>query len=274
MAFGERPCNLATLQPTGPEHVLNDDDPGDDVFRRYRYQATYASILALGMLRSNPDIIEVFAEHHDDVLLKLRSRRFDAVQVKTRQIGGIPFKSGDDGIRSALRKFIAHEREFGDAFERYTIVTNHQFFRADNKSSLFFLIQKAKEATGSDPSEMDNRLSGFINSLLAKHNKGLKKPDRATRENVISVLRKLRIDDNLPKLDDIHPRLRDVIVEVDEEFRTATYADLERAAKAMSYAAYLKSSRPADGASALYVTYAQNPDSVTINETIKQKRFT
>jgi hypothetical protein len=162
---------MATDQ--GPEHVLGEGDPGDDVFRRYRYQATYAAIIALGMFRQDPDIVEVFAEHHDDILLKLRSGRFNAVQVKTQQPGGSPFKASDDQIKTALRKFISHERSFGDAFERYTIATNHQFFRGDNKASLCFLIGKARQAGGPEPAHMDNRLSAFVTSLLKAY-----KPNR------------------------------------------------------------------------------------------------
>ncbi len=158
-----------------PEHVLDDNDLGDETFRRYRYQATYAAILALGMIRRDATIIELFAEHHDDILLKQQSGRFNAVQVKTQQPGGTAFKSSDEEIRTALGKFIKDERVFGNSFEAYTIVTNHQFFKKDNKSSLYFLIEKAKVATGAEPVEMDNRLSGFINSFLRDHNKGRKR---------------------------------------------------------------------------------------------------
>ncbi len=254
-----------------PEHVLGDGDPGADVFRRYRYQATYAAIIALGMLKRDADILEVFAEHHDDILLKLRSGRFNAVQVKTQQPGGTPFKASDDEIKTALRKFVSHERGFGDAFERYTIVTNHQFFRGDNKASLYFLIEKAK---GPEPADVDNRLSGFINSLVKTYNKGRNEADRATRTHILAVLRKLCVDDRLPKLEGIHQELREAIVHINGDYRTATYADLERAAQALAYAAYTKSSLPDNGASRLYLSYATDPGTAERDETIDRKRIT
>ena len=80
-----------------PENTLNESDPGADVFQRFRYQATYAAILALGMLRHQPHIVAVYAEHHDDILLKMESGRFQAVQVKTKQQGSKLFKSSDKG---------------------------------------------------------------------------------------------------------------------------------------------------------------------------------
>lgn len=256
-----------------PEHVLGEGDPGADVFRRYRYQATYAAIIALGMLKSHPDILEVFAEHHDDILLKLQSGRFNAVQVKTQGPGGTPFKASDDEIKTALGKFISHERVFGDAFEHYTIVTNHQFFREDNKASLYFLIEKAKEAKGPEPADMDNRLSGFINSLLRTHNRDRDETDRATRTHILTVIRKLCLDDSLPKLEGIHHSLREAIVNIEGRYRTATYADLERAAQALAYAAYLKSSLPSDGASHLYLSYAIDPRTAERDAIIDQKRI-
>jgi hypothetical protein len=67
--------------------VPSGQDGGDETLRRYRYQVTYAAILAVGMLDSQSDIVEVYCELCDDILLKLRDLTFVAVQVKTRQLG-------------------------------------------------------------------------------------------------------------------------------------------------------------------------------------------
>ena len=76
--------------------------------------------------------------------------------MKTQEPGGLPFKSSDAEIRGAIAKFVNHEKKFGDLIDRYGIATNHQFFAAkDNAASLFYLIDKAKAATGSDPEQMD-----------------------------------------------------------------------------------------------------------------------
>ncbi|MDB4671441.1 DUF4297 domain-containing protein [Pirellulaceae bacterium] len=256
-----------------PETELDPDDPGDDTFLRYRYQATYAAILSLRMMRPSAEIVEVFVEHHDDILLKMKSKRFNAVQVKTQQLGGPPFKSGDEPIRTALSKFISHDLKFGDLFERYTLATNHHFFRKDNTSSLFHLITLAQKATGHAPSEMDRGLSGFINSLLKKVNKGKRGTERATREHALMMMRKLYLDDSLPKLEeDIHQKLRTAIAQVNREYRAATYADLEQAANSLSHLAYMRSSKPVDGAAHLYVAFSSSPNTTKIDETIDGKR--
>ena len=71
------------------------------------------------------EIAEVFVGHHDDVLLKIKSKRFNAVKVNTQQLGGQLFKSGDEPNRTALGKFISHDPKFGDLFDRYTLTSNH-----------------------------------------------------------------------------------------------------------------------------------------------------
>lgn len=245
--------------PLSPDQVNDTHDRGDDIFRRYRYQATYFAILSLNLAHDGSDLVELLAEHFDDILLKFRSGRFHAVQVKTQQPGGLPFKSSDEEIQTALQKFISHERTFGDLFERYTIVTNHQFFRADNKSSLHFLGEYAKKATGVQPGDMDSRLSGFINSLIKSYNRGKASADRATRADALAVLQKVCVDDGLPKLEGIHMTLRDAIVLADGEYRAATYADLDRAALALAYDSCLKSSLPTDGVTHLYLSRAILP---------------
>lgn len=243
-----------------PETELDLDDPGDDTFLRYRYQATYAAILSLRMMRPSAEIVEVFVEHHDDILLKMKSKRFNAVQVKTQQLGGPPFKSGDEPIRTALGKFISHDRKFGDLFERYTLATNHHFFRKENTSSLFHLIKLADKATGHAPSDMDRGLSGFINSLLTNVNKGKRGAERATREHALNMLKKLHLDDSLPKLEeDIHQKLRTAIAQANKEYRAATYAVLEQAADALSHLTYMRSSKPVDGAAHLRRPWAYTP---------------
>lgn len=46
-----------------PANTLDTKDPGDDVQRRFRYQAAYAAILSLALLDENSEFEEVFCEH-------------------------------------------------------------------------------------------------------------------------------------------------------------------------------------------------------------------
>ena len=210
-----------------PDQTVDDTDPGDDIYRRYRYQSTYAGIICVRMIIPSSGVAEVFCEHHDDILVKRTNGRFYAIQVKTQQPGGSPFKSDDDPIQKALTKFLQHEIHFGDHFERYTIATNHHFFRdEDNSKSLLSLCEMAQKLLGPKIEEIDSRLSAFINRFINQFNKGKYKDDKATFENMIIVLCKLCPDDTLPKLDGIHRQLRDVIAESKDEYGASTHIDL------------------------------------------------
>jgi hypothetical protein len=60
--------NLSDKQ--SPIKVLSDTDRGDDVQRRFRYQAAIAASLSLALLDSDSDIIEIFCEQHEDILVR------------------------------------------------------------------------------------------------------------------------------------------------------------------------------------------------------------
>jgi hypothetical protein len=54
------------------EQVLSLTDPGDDMQRRLRYQASYGALLCLNLIADN-DLSEVFCEHHEDFLIKKKA---------------------------------------------------------------------------------------------------------------------------------------------------------------------------------------------------------
>jgi hypothetical protein len=95
-----------------PDETVDRSDPGDDVLRRFRYQAGRAALLALLTLDDTSGVVEVFCEHHEDVLLRRVDGRFDAEQVKTRADGTSPFKSGDEpfGCRELDHRWDVHSR--------------------------------------------------------------------------------------------------------------------------------------------------------------------
>jgi hypothetical protein len=54
----------------GPGDILDTEDPGDDVQRRFRYQHAYAAIQCLKLLEPTSEFIAVYCENHEDVLLR------------------------------------------------------------------------------------------------------------------------------------------------------------------------------------------------------------
>ncbi len=125
----------AQLTPS-PDTVPTTGDPGDDTARRYRYQFTYAGILCCSLLDDTLDVIEVFCEHHEDVLVKHANGLFTGCQVKTRAPEGEPWKANDEAIEAACARFVALENEFPGKFRAFVIVTNHVFYsNAKTKTS-------------------------------------------------------------------------------------------------------------------------------------------
>src|SRR5262249_54272750 len=100
-----------------PVEVMGTSDPGDEVQRRFRYQATYSAKLALGLLLPTTGIIEVYCEHHDDVLLRMSDGKFRPCQVKTREPGYGPFKSNEAAIVDSIGRFIDLEMKFPGRFD-------------------------------------------------------------------------------------------------------------------------------------------------------------
>lgn len=86
---------------SSPESVSSSDDRGDDIARRFAYQWSYAAIISCGVLDTRSTIAEVFCEHHEDILVKLHTGKFNGIQVKTRQSDGDPFRAG---IAEAFRE--------------------------------------------------------------------------------------------------------------------------------------------------------------------------
>jgi hypothetical protein len=99
------------------EQVLSMMDPGDDMQRRLRYQASYGALLCLDLL-ADEEIVEIFCEHHEDFLVKKSVGQYVGVQVKTRlpedgeeesveieEISGIEVSTLEVVIDEALAEF-------------------------------------------------------------------------------------------------------------------------------------------------------------------------
>jgi hypothetical protein len=52
-----------------PDTTPPTEDVGADTQRRFRHQAAYTAIVALGLLEDGP-LREIYREHHDDIVLR------------------------------------------------------------------------------------------------------------------------------------------------------------------------------------------------------------
>jgi hypothetical protein len=130
------------MQDASPDSTLALGDPGDDVALRFRYQWIYAAIVCCMLLDDLQDCAEVFCEHHEDILVKLRSGQFRGLQVKTREGSQDLWKTSDEAVKSSFARFCRLEQLFPGQFESFRFLTNHQLHSAGNGLDLCHVLRQ------------------------------------------------------------------------------------------------------------------------------------
>jgi hypothetical protein len=178
------------------------DDPGDETARRYRFQYTWAAIVCCALLDETSDVVEVFCEHHEDVLVKHSDGRFSGQQIKTRESDQPVWKAGEEQVRSAFARFVKLDAQFPGHFRTFHFLTNHPLFVAENARSIGFVLSKIREA----PTVAD--LPSNVGSWLQRVSREAEESEAAA----FQTLKKCTSKDQLPKLQDSLMRLMDVLV--------------------------------------------------------------
>jgi hypothetical protein len=206
-----------------PDQLLSLGDPGDETARRFRFQNTYAAIVCCALLDDTQDAVEVFCEHHEDVLLKHADETFTGAQVKTRESDQPPWKTSDEPVLSSFGRFVRLEQLFPGRFRRYRFLTNHPLYAAKNAQSLPFLLeQAASAATVAD-----------LASPVLRWVKKVTKDAGASESLTLAVLKKAQADDSLPKLADCTMRLLDTLVGAWAGAAECIYETVRRSARAL-----------------------------------------
>lgn len=239
------------------------DDTGAETLQRYRYQASYAAWLAVGSLEEMPDVVAIYCEHHDDVLLELVGGVCDAIQIKTQASGVGPLKGNTKPILTALRRFVEFEHAFGDRFRHYRLASISGFHRTGKATSnLDHCLTQARTCT--DPAAPGSPLVTLI--------KQIKAPAVIPPDIVVAALRKVQLDATLPKLEDIEMRVRRAIERLPE---TAHYraSDLLQGAYAVIQLAMRAGEATQGTAASDYVAYLADPEGHATRAAIEAKRL-
>jgi hypothetical protein len=263
---------MSTTPDLTPANMLDAKDLGDDVQRRFRYQAAYAAILSLTLLDDNSEFEEIFCEHHEDTLVKKKDGTFIGVQVKTRSPGKNPFKSDDEQILRALKRFVEQALEFPQYYSRFVLATNYAFWteKKENSKNLFYLLQLAKDAVASKTTTLKRSLSTYVNDLIERVDSG----KSVTRDNVLDVLSKIEVqDNNLPKFDDIESRIARHIPDF-YDVGEARYDELLKVAKILINKTFDAAALSSVSAKQMYFALCSNPTQARTNEIIEGKRIT
>jgi hypothetical protein len=206
-----------------PSIVLSASDHGDDMQMRLRYQTTYGAFVALAMLLDATDIVEIYCEHHEDVLIRKANGKYRGCQVKTRLASIGPFKADDSQIKSALSRFVGLDIEFPGYFEKFVIATNVGFWQgADNSKNLPYIVGLAQDSNGHVP-QTSREVHKLVAIICADHN--------CKRVTVWGVLARVVLQPELPQFHDIEKQLAvQIAVVLGETHRR--FDELTRAAKA------------------------------------------
>lgn len=250
--------------PETPENTLDQNDPGDEMQRRIRYQASYAAIKSLALLDKSSEVISILCEQWEDILVKRKDNKFIGIQVKTRFTGKEGFKAGDEEVLNSLKRFIQLENKFSTYFLRYVISANCSFWsEKKNGSSLVFLLEIAKKSSVDDTPH-NNLLESFVRRLAKLTN--------TDRNLIINALRKVELEAS-PGLEDIDARLLNQLAVLPEmqEWRTEA---VRHAAKRLVDTMQRAASLYRESLREEYLILLDDPDLERDNLVIEGKKIT
>ncbi len=110
-----------------PVQKIDDNDPGDETQRNFRYQHAYGVILLIACLVKKQPYQAIWCEQHEDFLAELTSEEFDAIQVKTKRPENGDWELTDDAIEKTLSRFVGLYINFNEKIKNYMIVSNAEF---------------------------------------------------------------------------------------------------------------------------------------------------
>lgn len=261
-----------SILPATPLTTLDSSDPGDETQRRFRYQASHAALLSLGLVDPTSEIEEMFCEQHEDTLLRRRDGKYVGVQTKTRDYGRPQYKATDDEIVEAIARFVEQDAEFPGQYVRFVIGTNHSFWAGTKTGgNLEHLIALARQALQNTSGKLHAHLKSYAGKVVRKVR--LRSGRLVTDGSVIEVLARIELQQELPKFDDVESRLARHIPE-HYDVGDARFDELLRAAKDLISHMFDAGALAHVSARKLYIAVCSNPAAATTDDVIEGKRVT
>lgn len=251
-----------TTSRPAPDSTPASGDPGDEIGRRFSYQWTYAAICCCSLLDDLVGIVEVFCEHHEDVLLRAGDGSFTGIQIKTRDSTRPPWKASDDDVRSSCTRFAKLELQFPGLFGQYRFLTNHPLHAAKNGADLCHVLG-AIRAAGS-AAEVTGPALPFLNRVA--------KEAGCTIDIAYSALAKAEAFDDLPKLADVATRLVTALEGVWQGAEHCTAPTLRKAADHLAWHCCKASTLAHEGLLPAYLPAMVGPNEAELAARLDGKR--
>jgi hypothetical protein len=251
-------------QMLGPDRSIALNDPGDDTARRYRFQWTWAAIVCCMMFDDTQDVIEVFCEHHEDVLLKHVDGRFTGHQVKTREADQPAWKTSDDQVRSACVRFIELEGQYPGHFRAFRFMTNHPLYVANNARALGFVLEQI--AVSATVEDLPSAVAAWLRRVAGETN--------YAELIALRALKKATASDDLPKLRDSFARLAETVTGCWPGAADCSHRAVNRASSALVEECGKASSLDHEQTLPAYLPAVSDPVEAELSARINGKRMT
>jgi hypothetical protein len=135
-------------------------DAGDETQRRFRYQINYTALKALQILRTESDVLAVYCEHLEDVLVEHADGSLTGIQVKSRELDQKPFRSSDGTVQNALARFCVRAARYPGRFRRFVLATNFVFFSGDGVEDVGNILKRCRDNPRQEGVEPRDRIVG------------------------------------------------------------------------------------------------------------------
>jgi hypothetical protein len=169
------------------------------------------------------DVVEVFCEQHEDVLLKHRDGKFTGHQVKSRESDQPVWKASDQPVKSACARFVRLEADYVGYFRAFRFLTSHPLHVANNAQSLSYVLSQI--AAAPTIADLPSSVSGWLRRITHE----------AQTSEVIAfqAMKKTTASDDLPKLRDSSMRLIETLTGCWSGAGDCSHESVRRAAQAL-----------------------------------------
>lgn len=216
------------------------------------------------MFDDTQDVIEVFCEQHEDVLLKHADGRFTGHQVKTREGDQPVWKTSDDQVKSACARFVELEGDYPGYFRAFRFMTSHPLYVAKNAKALGFVLEQiAASATFAD---LPSPVATWLRRVAGETN--------YSETIAFQALKKATASDDLPKLRDSFARLVETVTGSWQGASECSHKSVGRASSALIDECGKASSLDHEQTLPAYLPAVSDPVEAELRARIDGKRMT
>ncbi len=214
-------------------------------------------------LDETEDTVEVFCEHHEDVLLKHADGTFSGLQIKTRSSDQEVWRAGDEAVTKSCARFAKLEADFPGQFRRFQFLTNHPLHANKTGQDLCHLLAILRAAT---------QLAG-LPSIAATFLSRIAREAGCSEDVAFVAMQKTEAKDDLPKIPDITTRLAQTLTDVWSRAAECPFSSVLRAARSLVHECQEASSLADEDVMPAYLSAAADPVNSELSVRLAGKRI-